>query len=434
MTFLELCDTIIIEVRKMPKAMQYTKGSIIYFSGDMDDRIFILQKGMVLLTTTDIETNIPATEHIREGEFFGVKSALGHFPREETATVVTEASAIALSVQEFEKMFSGNKQVIMKMLRVFSNQLRAIHKKTESILKSDVDIDQSSGMLSVAQSFFDDEQYRACCDVCTKLLSRFPTTSKKESVAKLYASSQRRLDLQGGRAKKVVQDEDSDDGNSSASSALKQFSLPAFSRFAKTFEPEAVIISEYEPGDCFYLIQSGQVQLVKCVKGSKKNIDILKPSEFFGEMAILENTPRSATAMALNKVVVLEFNKENFEILIMGNPQIALILLKLFCKRIYDQKRRFKILVIEDLQARIADVFLMFDEMNRNPQTLDRTRQFKLSIQDLAHWAGLPFDVARDEINKFVEKRKVEVFDTYMIVHNIVDMRRIVDTKAALRT
>ena len=46
-------------------------------------------------------------------------------------------------------------------------------------------------------------------------------------------------------------------------------------------------------GDCFYLIQSGRVQLVKCVNGAKKNLDILKPGEFFGEMAILENKARS---------------------------------------------------------------------------------------------------------------------------------------------
>lgn len=424
------------EVINMPKAMQYTKGSIIYFSGDKDERIFILQKGLVILTSTDIETKMPVTENIREGEFFGVKSSLGHFPREETATVVIDSLAISLSVQEFEKMFSNNKQVIMKMLKVFSNQLRAIHKKTESILHSEVDINQSTGMMSVAQSFFDDEQYKACCDVCLKLLSRFPTTSKKEVAAKLYSTAKRRLDMQGARDKKSQHSivEDTDTESPGTASALKQFSLPTFARFAKTFEAESVIISEYEPGDCFYLIQSGQVQLVKCVKGTKRNIDILKPSEFFGEMAILENTPRSATAIALNKVEVLEFNKENFEVLIMGNPQIALILLKLFCKRIYDQKRRFKILVIEDPQARVADVFLMFDELNPPSNIEERARRFNLTIQDLSHWAGLPVDTARDEVNKFVEKRKLEVYDNYMIVTNIVDMRRIVDNRTAQRT
>lgn len=61
----------------------------------------------------------------------------------------------------------------MKMLRVFSNQLRAIHRKTESILNSNADVDQPTGMLSVAQSFLEDEQYKACCDVCMKLCRAF---------------------------------------------------------------------------------------------------------------------------------------------------------------------------------------------------------------------------------------------------------------------
>ena len=46
----------------MPKAMQYTKGSIIYFEGDHDERIFIMQSGAVLLTSTDIESGQPVSE------------------------------------------------------------------------------------------------------------------------------------------------------------------------------------------------------------------------------------------------------------------------------------------------------------------------------------------------------------------------------------
>lgn len=415
----------------MPKAMQYTKGSIIYFSGDKDERIFILQKGNIILTSTDIETGVPVTEHIKEGEFFGVKSALGHFPREETATVVTESITIALTVQEFEKMFSGNKQVILKMLKVFSNQLRAIHKKTESILNSHEEVNQQSGMLSVAQSFFDEEEYKSCCDVCIKFLTRFPNSIHKDSIAKLYTDAKKRLDMQTSRSRH--HDPVAASAAASVQGALKQFSLPAFTRFAKKFESDSVIIAEYEPGDCFYLIQSGRVQLVKCVKGAKKNLDILMPGEFFGEMAILENSPRSATCVAIDTVEVLEFNKENFEILITGNPQIALILLKLFCKRIYDQKRRFRILVIQDIQARICDVFLMFDEMNPSPNSADRSRRFNLTIQDVSHWAGLPVDTVRDEIGKFAEKRKMEVYDTHIVVTNIVDLKRLVDARCQQR-
>ena len=108
---------------------------------------------------------------------------------------------------------------------------------------------------------------------------------------------------------------------------------------------------------------------------------------------------------------------------------LALKLLKLFCKRIYDQKRRFKILVIKDLQAKLADVFLMLDEMNPSKNKDTRIRRFNVTVADIAHWAGLSQEETRDEINKFVEKRKIDVYDTYMVVNNISDMKRILDTR-----
>ena len=175
----------------MPKAMQYTKGSIIYFEGDRDERVFILQQGVVLLSSTDIETGQAVAEQVKSSEFFGVKSAFGHFPREETATALVPTIVIALTVQEFEVLFSNNKQLIMKMLRVFSNQLRQIHKKTESILNN-TSTDQQTGMLAVAKAFYDDEQYRSACDVYLKFLTRYPNTPKRDEVAALYTESKLR--------------------------------------------------------------------------------------------------------------------------------------------------------------------------------------------------------------------------------------------------
>lgn len=409
----------------MPKAMQYTKGSVIYFEGDHDDRVFIMQAGAVVLQSTDIETGEPVIEQVKSGEFFGVKSAFGHFGREETATALVPTVAVALSVQEFEVLFSNNKQLIMKMLRVFSNQLRQIHRKTESILNN-VAADQQSGMLAVAKSFYDDEKYRSAMDVYLKFLTRYPQYPRKEEIAKLYQDCKVRYERMEAQSRRSILDTPSGEDEGS----LKIFSLPAFERFAKEYEAGQVIIAEYEPGDSFYLIQSGRVQLVKCVNGTSKNLDILKPGEFFGEMAILDKSPRSATCMAAGHVKCLEFNKENFELLITGNPQTALVLLKLFCKRIYDQKRRFRILCIKDLQARLADVFLMLDEMNPVNNPMEKSRRFNVTLSDIAHWSGLSQEVTRDEINKLIEKRKIEMFDTYIVVSNIVDMRRMYETRS----
>jgi len=209
--------------------------------------------------------------------------------------------------------------------------------------------------------------------------------------------------------------------------------MAAFGRFARTFQSGEMIFSEFEPGDTFYLIQSGRVQLVKLIGDIEKTLDILQPSEMFGEMAILENSPRSATAIALDTVKVLEFNSQNFEILMLGNPQIALKLLRMFCKRIYDSKRRFMILTLEEPQAKIADVFLMLDESQSDMDKSTDRREFKTSVDDVAHWAGMAINETREILNHFVTQRRMEMYPDKIVVKNINDFSRFVSSRRKSR-
>jgi len=158
----------------MPKAVQYKPNSVIYFAGDVDDRVFLLQKGRIALTSTDIETGKQVTEYIKEGEFFGVKSALGHFPREESVMVITDAIVLAFSTAEFDTFVQSNTRIIMKMLKVFSNQLRHIHRQIESLLHSEEQTNPDDGMFSVANCFFSSQQYQAAAQVAVRYIKLFP--------------------------------------------------------------------------------------------------------------------------------------------------------------------------------------------------------------------------------------------------------------------
>ncbi|MDR0600360.1 MAG: cyclic nucleotide-binding domain-containing protein [Treponema sp.] len=205
--------------------------------------------------------------------------------------------------------------------------------------------------------------------------------------------------------------------------------MAAFGRFARTFQPGEMIFAEFEPGDAFYLIQKGRVKLVKIIGDFEKTLDILQASDMFGEMALLENSPRSATAIALDTVEVLEFNRQNFEILMLGNPQLALKLLKMFTKRIYDSKRRFMILTLDDDQAKMADVFLMLDETLAEIDRFTERREFKVTVDDVAQWAGMNVTRAREIIGQFVNQRRMELFNDKIIVRNINDFSRFVASK-----
>ncbi|MCG8454071.1 MAG: Crp/Fnr family transcriptional regulator [Spirochaetales bacterium] len=207
--------------------------------------------------------------------------------------------------------------------------------------------------------------------------------------------------------------------------------LSLFERFAKTYSAGQMIICEYEPGDTFYLIQSGQVKIVKIFGHIEKTIDILKPGEFFGEMALLENAPRSASIIALEDCKLLEFNRSNFEVLMTGNPQMALKLLSLFAKRIHDQKRRLAILTLSDDYARVADVFVMLSEQSEmeDPDVDTGKRIFNHSVADIAHWAGMSPDRCREILNHFQEQRRVSVFQERIEVTNIHDLARFVSSR-----
>ncbi len=208
-----------------------------------------------------------------------------------------------------------------------------------------------------------------------------------------------------------------------------ELSGQAFERFAVTFQKGDIIFLEYEPGDSFYLIQQGRVQITKIMGDIEKTIDILHPGEIFGEMAILEEAPRSGSAIAIDPVKALQFNRANFEILLTGQPQIALKLLRLFTKRIYDQRRRIMILTLEDEQARVADVFLMLNEMQEQPEDESDERVFNVNQDDIAHWAGISSEKSRQVLNHLASQRRLEIFPDRIVVKNINELSRLVNSR-----
>ncbi|MDW8307258.1 MAG: Crp/Fnr family transcriptional regulator [Leptospiraceae bacterium] len=201
-----------------------------------------------------------------------------------------------------------------------------------------------------------------------------------------------------------------------------------FQKFGKQFNANDIIFCEFEPGNDFYLIQSGRVKISKIVRDKEKTMDILGPGDIFGEMAILEEQPRSATAIALDTVQVLHFNRENFVTLMTSQPQLAHKLLVIFARRIYDAKRRLMILLLDDLQAKVADVFLMLSEKEPNYKEL-RHLSLSVTVDDIANWCGEPSDRVQQVLHQWARTGKIELYADRVVIPNLNDMRRIVATK-----
>ena len=160
----------------MPKPVFYRANAIIYFQGDKADGIPILKEGMVELSYEDLQTGSEIREPVKTGEFFGVKANLGRYPHDETAMAMTDCTVVHFSVGEFEEVVSNNPRILMKMLQVFSTQLRRIHHQVQSLLSSDrISASPEAGLFAVGEYYLKEQQYPQASHAFKSYLNHWPS-------------------------------------------------------------------------------------------------------------------------------------------------------------------------------------------------------------------------------------------------------------------
>lgn len=167
-----------------PKSVNYKASSIIFFKGDISDKIFLLDEGKVSLGSVNIETGQEIHELIKTGEFFGVKSALGRYPREETALVLADSKVVVFTVPEFELVASKNSRIIIKMLKVFSNQLRRIHKQVQNLISTEEHVIPEIGLYKTAEYYLRAKKYSQAIYVLKQYLVYYPSGKYADAATK----------------------------------------------------------------------------------------------------------------------------------------------------------------------------------------------------------------------------------------------------------
>ncbi len=151
----------------------YTEGSIIYFIGDLGNDIYVLKSGAVSLEFHSIETGEVTRETIKNGEFFGVKSALARRPREETAHVIRDSQVLVMKTDEFERLVIKNINIINNFLRVFSNQLRRVGKLTQSLLDHQAVGDNEAELFQIGEYYLKNHKYKQASYVYNTYLKHY---------------------------------------------------------------------------------------------------------------------------------------------------------------------------------------------------------------------------------------------------------------------
>lgn len=172
----------------MPITRNYSAGSIVYFAGDVGEDVYVMQKGRISLISTSLDQKDDIKEDVRKGEFFGVKSALGRYPREETAQVLSDSQVLVFKLSEFEQFGQKNTRIVLQMLKVFSSQLRRVHKAVREFLGEHGAAESSMELVGVGEYYYKAGKTDYALYVFGTYLKNFPAGPLAERVRKLSQS------------------------------------------------------------------------------------------------------------------------------------------------------------------------------------------------------------------------------------------------------
>jgi CRP-like cAMP-binding protein len=170
------------------------------------------------------------------------------------------------------------------------------------------------------------------------------------------------------------------------------------SRFGREFATGEVLFQEGDAGDEMFVIQTGKVRVAKRVGPSQRTLAMLGPGDFVGEMSILNNKPRSATATALEPTQTVLISAKTLESMVSRNAEIAFRLIRKLAARLDAVDGLLEVLLRQDPRARLILGLSRFAEVRGKPEG-DGIR-LAMTSAELAQEIGVDAHVTEDVIQQ----------------------------------
>ncbi|MDX1959596.1 MAG: cyclic nucleotide-binding domain-containing protein [Leptospiraceae bacterium] len=372
--------------------VNYPANSYIIVEGKKEvNNFYIVREGKVNVGRENPVVGEDPNQVLGPGDFFGVVAAMSQHPQIESARALTNVSLISVNYDQFGTLIQRNTPVAMKIIRYFSMKLRQFDQTiTRLSFKNTVNEDISQ-LYSMAEYYYAQGNMPHATYAYQAYLKYLPNGQYAPQVKKKLLSLNQPLTL-------PVIDE---------------------TKFNRFYKDNSVIFCEHEPGRELYILQGGKIKISKIVNNQEVMLAVLENGDIFGEMAILDNKPRSASALAFGDVTLLAINKANFESMVKAQPQLATRLITLLSERIWIAYKQLANLMIRDPGGRIADTLLMLAEKNRAKIGPKTPYNFEIGVAEVLKMVGLAEN--RDE------KILYQLFETNKFLKIEADMIRCAD-------
>ena len=196
-------------------------------------------------------------------------------------------------------------------------------------------------------------------------------------------------------------------------------------KFGKKVPAGTVLFKDGEAGQHMYVIHSGKIKITKKIGDVEKTLAVLPAGEFFGEMAILNNEPRTANAIVEEDSQLLVIDPKTFEAMIKGNAEIALRMIKKLSQRLKQADEHIENLMIKDNNTKIISTLAKLGE--NEGEAVEGGVKVKVTVKDLALKTGLDEEKTTTILNKIVKARLITVASDHIIIADVIKLRKFLD-------
>lgn len=290
--------------------VNFNRNSYIIVEGKQRAEYFyIIRSGKVRMSKEVEVVEEEGGNILAPGDFFGVISTMSSHSHIETALALTDVSLISVHREQYGVLIERNAPVALKIIQSFSRKMRFLDEAFTRLTFKNTASGDPTHLFKVAEYYARQSQYNQAYYAYYRYLQHCPTDANvdkaKERMAKIHPY-----------AKAVYLEKTSDD-------------------LTRTYPKNTMIFSENEPGTELFILQKGIVKITKIVEGNEVLLAMLKSGDIFGEMALLENKPRSASAIANEDCVLMAVNKTNFERMVQTQPQLITKLTTVLAERLW---------------------------------------------------------------------------------------------------
>lgn len=153
----------------------------------------------------------------------------------------------------------------------------------------------------------------------------------------------------------------------------------------KSYPRGRTIVAEGEPSQSLYILLSGRAKVQRSdSEGKEVILAVIGPREFFGEMSLIDDSPRSASVITIESCDFMAINKDSFKAMLAQSPDIAMQIMRGLVRRLREADKKIETLALLDVYGRVARVLLDFSE-NVNGE---RVVKSKLPRQEIAKMIG----------------------------------------------